>query len=213
MKPLWLASQSPRRREMITWLGVPIQTTSADVDESPFADEPPCEQAVRLAQLKAQTLATTHAAWILAADTIVDLDQTALGKPASSNEAVVMLRQLRNRAHTVHTGVALYTPKNGVCLRRVTTSVQMRAYTDAEIAAYIAGGDPLDKAGAYAIQHSGFAPAVAIDRCYANVVGLPLCAVVALLEEQGLALGLSIPALCLRHFNYRCPAPDRGIRL
>lgn len=199
---------------MITWLGLPIHTTAADVDESPLADEPPREQAIRLARLKAHVVAETQAAWILAADTIVDLDQTALGKPRTPDEATTMLRQLRDRAHVVHTGVALYTSKNdGLLVRRVTSLVQMRPYTEDEIAVYVAGGDPLDKAGAYAIQHPGFAPVTAVDRCYANVVGLPLCAVAALLEEQGITLNVSVPALCQRYFNYRCPTPDKGTRL
>jgi len=213
LKSLWLASQSPRRREMITWLDLPVQTTSANVDESPLADEYPREQAIRLARLKAQVATTAQAAWVLAADTIVDLDQTALGKPRSSDEATAMLRQLRDRAHAVHTGVALYTPESGVTVRRVTSLVQMRPYTEDEIAAYVAGGDPLDKAGAYAIQHPSFAPVAVVDRCYANVVGLPLCAVAALLEEQGITLVISVPALCQHYFNYRCPTPHKGTRL
>lgn len=210
---LWLASQSPRRREMITWLGLPVQTTAADVDESPLAGERPDAQAARLAGQKAHRVAAAHPAWVLAADTIVDLEHTALGKPRTPAEATAMLRRLRGRVHAVHTGVALFTPENGCVLRRVTSFVEMRPYTDAEIAAYVAGGDPLDKAGAYAIQHPGFAPAAAVDRCYANVVGLPLCAVVALLAEHGVVLELSVPALCQHYFNYHCPAPDKGTRL
>ena len=110
-------------------------------------------------------------------------------------------------------------------VRRVTTEVQMRAYTDAEIDAYIATGDPLDKAGAYAIQHPTFAPVAHLHVCYANVVGLPLCAVLTLIESvirtpsearnpnafRGAQSAIpNVPSLCLRHFNYDCPAPDIG---
>ena len=86
----------------------------------------------------------------------------------------------------------------------------MRAYTDAEIERYVAGGDPMDKAGAYAIQHHEFHPVASLARCYANVVGLPLCALVALLSDLGMAVDLDMPALCLQRFGYRCPGPDPG---
>jgi len=113
----------------------------------------------------------------------------------------------------VHTGVALYNPvKNTKIARCVTTTVWMRPYTNAEIKAYVASQDPMDKAGAYAIQHAGFHPVTRVERCYANVVGFPLCAVVALLEEWGLSLTINVMHLCLEHFGYQCPAPDKGIR-
>ena len=125
-----------------------------------------------------------------------------------------MLRQLRGRSHTVHTGVALsHSQTREVCTRQVTSMVHMRAYTDAEIEMYVCSRDPMDKAGSYAIQNSTFRPVANVDRCYANVVGFPLCAIAALLEAWGLALTVNIPALCLTHFDYRCPGPDIGISL
>ncbi len=212
---LLLTSQSPRRREMLAWLGVPAGLTHVDVDEAPYSGEQPSATASRLA------IAKVHAAeppddgvWMLGADTVVDLDGISLGKPADAAEARAMLRQLRERSHAVHTGVALFHPgTHQLCTRRVTSTVQMRAYTDAEIEAYVRSHDPMDKAGAYAIQNSGFRPVTCVDRCYANVVGFPLCAIAALLEAWGLALTVDIPALCRVHFDYLCPRPDVGVRL
>jgi len=211
-RQLQLASQSPRRRELLTWLGVPFRAVQSDVDETPRHDEAPRALALRLARDKARSSTAAPAGeWVLAADTVVELQGVALGKPSSAADARAMLRRLRARPHQVHTGVALRDPATGreaVCC--VTTRVWMRPYSAAEIAAYITGGDPFDKAGGYAIQHPGFHPVEHLDRCYANVVGLPLCAVLALLNAWGLNLKLDLPAVCHRHFGYRCPAPDDG---
>lgn len=212
---IMLASQSPRRREMLAWLGLPAGLTHADVDETPHNGELPSATATRLAVAKVHAAKTTdNDAWILGADTVVDLNGISLGKPVDPAEARAMLRQLREHSHAVHTGVALYHPgTRRVCMRRVTSMVQMRAYTDAEIEAYVHSRDPMDKAGAYAIQNKAFHPVAHMDRCYANVVGFPLCAVKALLEAEGLTLATNIPELCLAHFDYACPRPDVGVSL
>jgi len=215
-KPLLLASQSPRRQHMLRWLGIAFDYVSAEVDERQLPGEPPQQMAARLARLKAQTVRPVHpAAWILAADTVVDLAGRALGKPANADEAGDMLRQLRNGPHQVHTGIALAVPGQGIAARIVTTHVTMRSYTDAEIEAYIATGDPLDKAGAYAIQHAGFHPVARLDVCYTNVVGLPLYGVLRLLKDAGYSpvLEVDVPALCRLHFGYSCPNPDEGVPL
>jgi len=200
---------------MIAWLGLPAGLARADVDEDPYAGERPPAMAARLAVAKVHAVAPAdNGVWILGADTVVDLDGVSLAKPADPAEARAMLRQLRARPHAVHTGAALYHPQTRrVGVRRVTSTVQMRAYTDVEIAAYVESGDPMDKAGAYAIQNAAFRPAIHVDRCYANVVGFPLCGVAALLNAWGLALAVDIPALCLAHFDYACPGPDAGISL
>ncbi len=202
---------------MITWLGLPVQTARADVDETPHPGESPDALAVRLARAKAHALAPSlDDGWhfALAADTTVDLDGLSLGKPASAAEAQAMLRRLRSRTHQVHTGVALRAADgNTLIARRVTTEVRMRAYSEAEVAAYIASGDPLDKAGGYAIQHPEFQPVAQVERCYANVVGLPLCAITAMLADCGYEIAGPMADLCRRHFAYRCPVPDAGVAL
>lgn len=211
-KKLLLLSQSPRRRKMVNWLEIPVDALSVHIDERPAPDEHPATLATRLALEKNQALADSPSeAWILAADTTVDLEGRSLGKPCNPAEAQHLLRQLRDRPHEVHTGVALrISQTQETTVRRVTTRVWMRSYTDVEIAAYVASGDPMDKAGAYAIQNPAFDPVARAARCYANVVGLPLCAVAALMDAGGHPLLVDIPALCRRHFGYICPQPDQG---
>jgi len=212
---LILASQSPRRREILTWTGIPFLATSTDINEDPRDAELPKNLAARLAQSKARAVSTNaNAVWVLAADTVVALGDIALGKPRNEEEARTMLYQLRNSDHEVHTSITLRDPKTGEEARRsVTTRVWMRPYTEAEIETYIATGDPFDKAGGYAVQHNGFHPVKKLDCCYANVVGLPLCAVIAQLRDWGYTLPIDVLALCAEHFGYRCPAIDEGITL
>ncbi len=208
-----LASQSPRRREMVQWLGFSeVLTAAAAVDERPLAGESPAEMAARLAERKAQAVNAPAGTWVLAADTIVDWQGQPLGKPRDADEARAMLRQLRSGPHLVHTGVALYDAHGGrLAVRLVTTTVEMRPYSAAEVEAYVAGGDPLDKAGAYAVQHAAFHPVARLDRCYANVVGLPLCAVAALFAAWGRPLAVDLPAVCQARFGYACPGADAGV--
>ena len=201
------------------WLGIPIATTQAELDETPLPAELPAHLATRLAEMKAQAVITARPdALILTADTVVDFNGESLGKPADAAEAREMLLRLREGRHQVHTGVALTCsgrprPDGEVHVRRVTTDVAMRPYTDAEIEAYIATGDPMDKAGAYAIQHQEFHPVDEVQVCYANVVGLPLCAVARLLQQAGWTFSVDVPALCSLHFGYRCPGPDAGVEV
>ncbi len=204
-----LASQSPRRREMLAWLGVPFVAASAQVDETPQNGEAPRALVVRLAQSKARALQDTAGAYVLAADTIVVLGNGVLGKPRDANEAREMLIALRAQPHQVLTAITLHYP-DGEVTRVVEAQVRMRAYTLAELEAYIATGDPMDKAGAYAIQHPDFSPVSHVDVCYATVVGLPLCAVKAALNAAGVEVRSHIPTLCLRHFGYHCPRVDEG---
>ncbi len=202
-----LASQSPRRREMLAWLNVPFRVTSADVDEQAHEGEAPRDLASRLARLKAHAIPTvSQNEWVLAADTIVELQSQPLGKPQTSAEARTMLLNLRDQQHQVHTAIALFNPRQGqLSTQCVTTQVWMRPYTEAEIADYIASGDPMDKAGAYAIQNSDFNPVARLEYCYANVVGLPLCSVAKLLRGWGHPPSVNIPALCQQQFAYPCP--------
>lgn len=207
-----LASGSPRRRELVTWLGFPVIGRAVEVDERRLPDEPPARYVRRLAEQKAQAGANeTPEGWVVVAgDTAVVFQGRVLGKPRDADEARAMLQALRGRAHEVLSGVAVYRPADGALWSTVVrTPVFMRALSDAEVTAYLASGDPMDKAGAYAIQNQAFHPVERIEGCYANVVGLPLCHV-----AQGLAVLLGPPrqqvALqCQRAFGYNCPIHER----
>jgi len=189
---LVLASTSPRRRQLMASLGIPFEAIELEVDETPGAGEPPPALAMRLATAKALVGARRlPECTVIGADTVVALDDISLGKPSGPEEADAMLRRLRDRVHLVITAVAVAQdgaeqgsqPRLWSC--SVTTRVRMRRYTDAEIASYIASGDPLDKAGSYAIQHAEFRPAAQIEGCYLNVVGFPLPEVRELLARAG----------------------------
>lgn len=203
---LILASQSPRRRALLAGLGVPFDADAADVDETPLPGERPDALACRLCHAKAAAVATRHpGATILAADTMVALDDMLLGKPADEFEAAAMLRLLRGRTHQVYTAVCMV--HDGSLAARLSVSeVIMRPYSDAEIATYIATGDPLDKAGAYAIQHPLFAPVAAWTGCYAAIMGLPLRLVGEMLKELGLSASIPITTACGRLNVGKCCA-------
>lgn len=186
---LVLASASPRRRELLASLGLRFTVDAPQLEETQLPGETPHAWAGRLSQEKAALVATRHAppALILAADTLVIDDGEALGKPVNADDAHRMLRRLRGRAHEVCTAFTLQPA--GEAGRRLTrlgrTRVHMRAWSGAEQAAYVAGGDPLDKAGAYAIQHPVFAPVARVEGSYSNVVGLPLELLQEALREFG----------------------------
>ena len=210
---LILASGSPRRRQLLARLGLPFRVVVPDLDEdvpSP-SDLAPDQMAEALAGAKAIIVAQRERrGLVLAADTLVVDGETVLGKPRDAAEAMAMLRRLRGREHRVITGVALVDaacPASSVSHVLTTTSVRMRPYTDAEIAAYIARGEPFDKAGAYAIQDQAFHPVASYHSCYCNVVGLPLRAVVSLLRQAGLDIThhhlVGLPQEC-----ENCPIPS-----
>ena len=185
--PFILASGSPRRRELLSSLGIAFTVIKPDIDETIRAGEDPVAYVRRLSQEKAYAVAQrlTEPSAVLAADTTVIFDGEILGKPATPGEARDMLTRLRNTAHTVCTALTLLHTDDPARARTVhtCTTVVMRPYSDAEIEAYIATGDPFDKAGGYAIQHAGFAPAARIDGSHTNVVGLPIETLRALLAE------------------------------
>jgi septum formation protein len=205
-----LASASPRRRELIKLLGLPVETTSADIDEVPLPGERADEMAKRLSVEKARAaaLGILHPASriLLASDTVVSLDGEPLGKPRAAAEARSMLQRLRGRTHQVYTAITLIDlPSDRSITELAGSDVPMRAYTDEEIKAYIASGDPFDKAGAYAIQHDGFSPVENFTQCYANVMGLPLCHVVRALRRLDVKALNDVPMLCQKHIRYECP--------
>jgi septum formation protein len=185
---LILASSSPRRAEILANAGMPFNVLSSAVDESPYPGELPVALVQRLANAKAD-LVTARAigpAIILAADTVVVLDDKILGKPNSLEEARHMLQQLSGRTHSVLTGVALVRLPDGE-RRQFTEStlVHFRPITDEELSSYLATEEPYDKAGAYAIQGRAGRYIPRIEGCYFNVVGLPLSRVLTELETLG----------------------------
>lgn len=183
--PLILASGSPRRRELLAALETPFTVVVSNEPEPLLAGITPREQTVQLALRKARAVAKTQSAgWVLGADTVVGLDGEILGKPADPADAVAMLQRLRARDHEVFTGLALVNAVTGEeHTLSVPATVTMRDYDDAEIMAYVATGEPLDKAGAYGIQGLGGALVAGYEGCFNTIVGLPLCGVAALLQD------------------------------
>jgi MAF protein len=187
MMPLILASASPRRRELLACLGIPFGVTEPRIDEGAASGRPE-RVARRLAVAKARAVAARQPeAAVLAADTVVAHKGAILGKPRDAVEAGAMLRRLRGRSHRVVTAVAvLASGRRRPLVAHALTRVTMRRYTDEEIEASIARGDPFDKAGAYAIQDPRLAPVESYSGCYCNVVGLPLWTAAELLRRAGL---------------------------
>ena len=173
---LILASQSPRRRELLRQVGIACTVDPSGIDESVLPGEVPAQFAKRVALDKARDIAKRHKSGIvLGADTIVLIDGDILGKPGSAAEAVSMLTRLSGRTHVVMTAVALVDAATGKSAAEVeTTEVVMRALTEAEIEAYVATGEPMDKAGAYGIQGRAALFVEGVNGCFFNVVGLPL---------------------------------------
>lgn len=190
MLNLVLASASPRRRELLAQAGFTFEVRPAHIPEDPKPGEDPIAYVVRLAREKAQAVfnqlrdptATAHHLTVLGADTTVVLDNQILGKPEDAADAARMLRMLSGRTHRVITGVALVTADRTEVAAEVT-AVKFLTLSDEEIAAYIATGEPMDKAGAYAIQGHAARWIPRIGGDYFNVVGLPIALVSTLLES------------------------------
>jgi septum formation protein len=188
--PLVLASASPRRSELLRQAGYRFRVHPAHIPEDPHANEDPIAYVTRLAQQKARTIyrqlspdeAEVH---VLGSDTTVTLDGLLLGKPEDPADAARILRLLSGRTHRVITGVSLVSAK-AVWTAAEVTAVQFLTLSEDEIAAYIATGEPMDKAGAYGIQGRAARWIPRIDGCYFNVVGLPIALVSALLEAAGI---------------------------
>ncbi len=204
---LILASNSPRRRFLLGLLGWDFRVVPADVDETVLPGEMPPNYVLRLAESKARTVARGSGgdALIISADTTVVDGDDILGKPSDPEDAADMLHRLRGRTHQVYTGVAVHRPDTLLLTDLGATDVPMRNYTDEEVRAYIDTGDPLDKAGAYAIQHVGFHPVDELQGCYANVVGLPLCHLTRTLSKVGLEPDINVPEACQTSLGYQCP--------
>lgn len=182
---LILASQSPRRRELLGRLGLSFTVRAADIDETMDPGRPAFDEVARLSREKAAAIAlgAEPGDVIVAADTIVVLDGRILGKPRNEADARAMLSALSGREHQVMTGV---TVRRGQQVQTETcvTQVHFRPLSQAEIAAYVATGDPLDKAGAYGVQGLASVFVDRLDGDFFNVMGLPLCALSRVLEEM-----------------------------
>jgi septum formation protein len=180
---LVLASASPRRRELLAAAGIAVEVLPVDVDETSASGETPDAHVQRLARQKAVAgLARRPKAVVLGADTIVVVAGQILGKPRDAEDAARMLRLLSGRVHEVLTGVALASAR-GISVEMARTQVWFGALSEAEIADYIASGEPRDKAGAYAVQGLASRFVVRIDGSYSNVVGLPVALVYRLLKD------------------------------
>jgi nucleoside triphosphate pyrophosphatase len=185
---LILASSSPRRRELLTNAGIAFEVQTADIDEGHIPGEQPSEFALRLAREKAQAVAQVHPARpVLGADTIVIVDQQILGKPRDKADAVRMLRALAGRDHQVTTAVCLRTAAGKEITQLESARVYFSEITAEEIAAYVATGEPMDKAGAYAIQGIASKWVYRVEGDYFTVMGLPVARVWKMLRTAGVA--------------------------
>jgi len=206
MNNLILASNSPRRKELLSLIGINFSIAPANIPEHHWIEEAPEDYVRRLAEEKAAAVAGKQDSLVIGADTIVVDGHELLGKPEDANDAGRMLRQLRDRTHKVFTGIALVESVNGWSYSDVCcTEVPMRSYSDNEIEAYIKTGDPMDKAGAYAIQHEGFHPVTDLFGCFASVMGLPLCHLVVGLRKCSREIPAGLPDRCQETLGYTCP--------
>ncbi len=211
---LILASNSPRRHFLLALTGWDFEVLPADVDETVIPGESPQDYVIRLAADKAKAVAvrTSERVGMISADTTVVDGDEILGKPNGAADAERMLRQLRAKSHQVYTGLAVLSSGGELKTELCCTDVPMRSYSDGEMHAYIESGDPLDKAGAYAIQHAGFHPVDHLKGCYANVVGLPLCHLTRSMRKLGIEPLENVPEACQSALGYQCSIFDLVLR-
>jgi MAF protein len=212
---LILASNSPRRKQLLSLGGWVFNVLVADVDESQHPAEAPGNYVQRVAEMKARKSAekVSNDNVIIAADTAVVDGGDILGKPLNEEDAVHMLRRLRGHTHQVYTGLALLRVSDGYTITDVSiTDVPMRDYSDEEIDAYVQTGDPLDKAGAYAIQHPRFHPVENMQGCFASVMGLPLCRLAYLLQQFDITPESTIGIRCQTELQYDCSISSAILR-
>ena len=184
--PLILASGSPRRSQWLEAMRIPFEKQVPDVDETPLLDEPPGDMVLRLAETKAEVIARRNPGrWVLAADTTVALDEHVLGKPEDAADAVRMLMLLQNRVHQVHTGLCLQRDRE-VHSFVDTAGVRFRPMSEAQARWYAGTGEPMDKAGSYAIQGIGALFVAGVEGSFATVMGLPVERLAEVLTRLGL---------------------------
>ena len=187
-----LASSSPRRRELIEFLGIPVDfVVPKYTEEPPYKSENPASYAVRMSESKVLVSSEDQESGtiIIGSDTVVSIDNVILGKPRNDVHAEYMLRLLRNEEHDIHTALSvLWKDKHQLTSTKVITGVRMRNYSDMDISRYIASGDPMDKAGGYAIQNKEFHLVENLEGCYTSAIGLPLCYLTETLTKIGVQL-------------------------
>ncbi|MDW8247189.1 MAG: Maf family protein [Sandaracinaceae bacterium] len=197
--PLLLASSSPRRKQILSLLGIPFRSVDPNVDEEIKEGEKPEECACRIARAKAMAgrlLAHPNEA-VLAADTLVAIDGAILGKPSSDEEAFAMLRLLSNRTHEVWTALALLLPgSEEVVTTTVRSTVSFAPLDESQIARYLTWGEHLDKAGAYAVQGLAMGFVESINGSPSNVIGLPAAELISLLKRAGVIADWPLPRPC-----------------
>ena len=205
---LVLASQSPRRIELLRLTGLSCIQKDPQIDESKQTGESPKSYAQRLAREKATAVMKRQNddSIVLAADTIVVHNDAILGKPSSAVHAEQMLSRLQGKTHKVVTAIALARTKSGEMTEEsCSTYVRVRQFSHQGRRDYIASGDPLDKSGSYGIQNPQFRPATTLGGCLANVIGLPLCHVSLALSDLGMPPSTDVPQACQVHTGYDCP--------
>lgn len=207
-----LASNSPRRKELLQLTGWQFSVVAAEVDESILPGEESLNYIHRISKQKAWSVKMrltsigTDSRFILACDTVVVDGDEIIGKPTSAENAFSTLQRLRGRVHQAYSSLSVDDLWENILYQETcVTDVPMRDYTNDEITAYIASGDPFDKAGAYAIQHAEFHPVAALSGCYANVMGLPLCHLTGVLKNIAIPPVVDIPTSCQDYLQYDCP--------
>jgi len=196
---------------MLAWIDWDLEASSANIDESKRPKESAQDYVLRLAAEKAAHPIPGAGSddVVIAADTIVVLDEEILGKPADEREAYQMLSRLRAREHWVMTAIAVRSGSTSQVREDICrTRVQMRDYTDEEIKQYIASSNPMDKAGAYAIQNDAFHPVVDFDGCFASVMGMPMCHLERTLQKFSIYKPDSLAVICQNHLKYNCSIAD-----
>lgn len=206
-----LASKSPRRKELLSLLLDHFVVKPPRIEEKRLSGETPADFVLRTAAEKAAAVAEDlpelpGQEWVVvAADTVVLDEGEFLGKPADKAEAEKTLQRLSGRTHQAVTGLMVALPDSSIVEESlIRTDVTMRTFEEQEIQEYIASGDPMDKAGAYAIQNKEFNPVPDFQGCYANVMGLPLCQLAAVLDTLGLPRETGLPVSCQQSLDYRC---------
>jgi MAF protein len=212
---LILASQSPRRRQLLEWTGWNFEVFPALNHEDILQQEAPLDYVKRMSDEKARAVLfkVKGETQVLAADTVVVLDGRILGKPESHVQAKQFLRELRGKEHSVHTALCLIDSvtlqnEQEICTSRVT----MRKYTEEELQAYIESEDPMDKAGAYAVQNKKFHPVEDFRGCLANVMGLPLCHLVRTTAKMGMFPPRDVSFTCQKNLDYDCAVTSKILK-